>query len=164
MQKKLQISMPYSASKFCHKCQHWHVTMCYKVKLTLNKAIYESCLSTTFLCLRSERLWLIKAHTIPQAVTGFTLHLYVLNCTACAPGESHCPRKASLPHPQMKRRWWKHQGWAEPAGNKACHPSWFHASRTAAWIHDRHEKSSWGPHFLKQRRHRILIIKAHEPK
>lgn len=109
MQKKLQTSMPYCASKFCHKCQHWHVTMCYKVKLTLNKAIYESCLSTTFLCLRSERFWLIKAHAIPQAVTGFSLHLYILNCTDCAPGEL-LPQKGIIATlwAMLKRRWCKH--------------------------------------------------------
>lgn len=78
-------SMPYCSSKLCHKCQHWHVTTCYKVKLTLNKAIYESCLSTTFFCLCSDKAWLIEPHTILQAATGLTLHLYILNCTDRAP-------------------------------------------------------------------------------
>lgn len=158
MQKKLQTSMPYCASKFCHRCQHWHVTMCCEVKLTLNKAIYESCLSTTFLCLRSERFWLIKAHAIPQAVTGFTLHLYILNCTGCAAGEL-LPQQGIIATPwaTLGRRCCEHPRLSRTRRNQGVHPAWFHASPAAAWVHDRHEKTSWGWHFLQQRRHRILI-------
>lgn len=77
----------------------WHST----------KQFMKSCLSTTFLCLRSERFWLIKAHAIPQAVTGFSLHLYILNCTDCAPGEL-LPQKGIIAAlwAMLKRRWCKH--------------------------------------------------------
>lgn len=95
-------SMSYCASKLCHRCQHWHVTMCYEVKSTLNKAIYESCLSTTFFCLWSDKVWLTEPHAIFQAAMGLTSHLHILNCTDIVHHECHRPRKTSLPHSLSK--------------------------------------------------------------